>query len=73
MNWEETLNVIEPLVSERGYLIAKAFLLSRRTYEEGIWIFKRIEETKFIIETTLTGDGIVLKPKHNDFDFIIIY
>lgn len=73
MNWKETLNIIKPLVLQRGYLMARAFLLNRKTHKTGVWFLNKLKKTKFIIKGSLYNNGVVLKLKHNIMNFINIY
>ena len=46
MNWEETLEAIKPLVSERGYQEAKLFVMSRKTtVKQGLFFSREVETT----------------------------
>lgn len=73
MNWEEVLKVVEPLLSNRGYLQARAFVMSRKTYECGWWIFKKSRETQFLASPTATGEGLCLRVEHDTWDWVIVY
>lgn len=72
MNWKDTLEIIEPLVTERGYLEARAFVSSRKTHEKRFLLFKLVKETEFLIANTPLR-GISIRAKHSPTDFIIVY
>lgn len=73
MNWQETLEAIKPLVSARGYQKAKIFVMSRKTTTERGLIFSREVETRFKLEPTISGEGVVIRNANLSLDFVIIF
>lgn len=74
MNWQEVLETIQPLVSERGYQEARIFVMSRKTKAKRGLFFTHEVDTKFTLEPEYFGHGIVIRSDYLKYglDLIVI-